>query len=65
MQRRITTTTLQTVVLIACMTAGWHVWPLAIGFGVVIGLHAAGFKMADDRPMYISDDELYKWLSNG
>jgi len=65
MQRRIITTTLQTAALIACMTAGWHVWPLAIGIGAVIGLRVAGFKMADDRPMYISDDELYKWLERG
>lgn len=65
MQRRIITTTLQVVALVICMTAGWHTWPLAIGLGVVIGLHVAGFKMADDRPMYISDDELYKWLDHG
>jgi hypothetical protein len=63
MQRRIITTTLQAVALIICMTAGWHVWPLAIGLTVVLGLHAAGYRMADDRKMYISDAELYKWLN--
>jgi len=63
MQRRIITITLEAVALVCCMSAGWHVWPLAIGLGAVIALHVAGYRMADDRKMYISDAELYKWLN--
>jgi len=65
MQRRIITTTLLTVTLIVCMTSGWHTWPLCIALGVVLALHVAGYRMADDRPMYISDDDLYRWLDHG
>jgi len=61
-RRRIITLTAAYTGLIICMTAGWHVWPLAIGVGIVIGLHAAGYRMADDRPLNINDDELYRWL---
>ena len=65
MPRRIITTTLYTVALIVCMTSGWHTWPLCIALGAVLALHTAGYRMADDRPMYISDDDLYKWLDHG
>jgi len=59
MQRRIITTTLAYIALICCMTAGWHTWPLAIGFGVVLGLHAAGFKAAEDN----IDQELHAMVA--
>jgi len=59
MQRRIITITLQTAALIACMTAGWHVWPLAIGFGIALGLHTAGFTAAEDN----LDQELHAMVS--
>jgi len=59
MQRRIITLTLQSAALIACMTAGWHVWPLAIGLGVALGLHAAGFKAAEDN----IDQELHAMVA--
>ncbi len=62
MRRRIITHTLAPIALIICMTAGWHTWPLAIGLGIVLGLHAAGYRMADDRPVSIDDAELYRWL---
>ena len=65
MQRRIITITLAYIALICCMTAGWHVWPLALGLSIVLGMHVAGYKMADDRPVYISDAELYDWLEHG
>jgi len=59
MQRRIITLTLAYRALICCMTAGWHVWPLAIGVAIVIGLHTAGFKAAEDN----IDQELHAMVA--
>ena len=45
MRRRILTLTTAYAALIACMTAGWHTWPLAIG----LGLWFWGYRIHEDR----------------
>lgn len=48
------------IALLICMTAGWHTWPAAIW----LGFWLAGFRVLEyhQTDLYISDDELYKWL---